>query len=513
MALTACGGSSNDGTGPTLVGSGELRSSITKPSDCGGIRDDPYARNLFCPGAFSAAQRMVDEVATSLNVRRPTRGSFHYFQTPDAAAPDNQSQTKIGCLDTTAPWGSQQVVGAGGPLCHLIAYVTSPGPPEKIRDRHGNPVPTTLRAFPDHFGRLFTSDATSLLMGFQIGGAFDPIVRNLGAGARDGFLRDYPQFAPDALYDPDDWRQDAQYYGISGGGGGGWGGELGVLRSGAVTVMLAFGGGGGGGMTSMRGFGLITSRLGGGGGGGMQIADGYRFRDQSFNGLGLGAGFGSDETDVQYSYYDYDGSLRPPQPVHQYNPDVIADYATQVSNLVDQLRAAVAAGETVVLRGGGGMGAGAEYLMQSGDEFEPHALSIQGAFEFRYEFGGRSVPAAAAGGEDDDEGVLAKLGEFYRQATERAYDQCGRDYSNVACMCPATHAIVICLLGQELGDPTKIPGWLQQQHCPNDPNLPNQRVDHLTSYQRVLLDHAGAADDPTCNGVLLQYFGSLTDVT
>jgi hypothetical protein len=206
--------------------------------------------------------------------------------------------------------------------------------------------------------------------------------------------------------------------------------------------------------------------------------------------------------------------------VHEYNPAVIADFQEQVSNVVQQLQSALASGETIVLRGGGGMGAGAEYLMQNGEEFTPHALSTQAGFQFRYEFRQRKEGGAPGDGLDaDQQDAYAKLGDFYRLATADAYEQCGRDYSNFACMCPVTHAMVICLMGRELGDPAKIPTWLQQQHCPNDPDLPNIPVNNLTSYQHLLLDSSSAApqsDDPNsgapeppCKDVLLQYFESL----
>jgi hypothetical protein len=78
---------------------------------------------------------------------------------------------------------------------------------------------------------------------------------------------------------------------------------------------------------------------------------------------------------------------------------------------------------------------------------------------------------------------------------------------------------VICLMGRELGDPAKIPAWLQQQHCPNDPAFLNQPVDRLTSYQHLLLDNASVtpesddrnarAPQPSCRTVLLTYFESL----
>lgn len=153
---------------------------------------------------------------------------------------------------------------------------------------------------------------------FRTGGAFDSVVKGLGAKGHDRFVADYRRFSPTEVYDPANWRQDVQYNGISGGGGG-WGGEIAILGANATPLtLLAFGGGGGGGMTSFRESptAIPSSVLGAGGGGGMQFANAYRFGNQHYNGLGLGAGVGSDETQVQYSYNDYAGSGNPPLPVH-----------------------------------------------------------------------------------------------------------------------------------------------------------------------------------------------------
>jgi hypothetical protein len=520
MGAAACGDGSSGNSSPPPASARTDRYAIERVNDCHQVRDYPYARNLFCPAAFSAVETMVSAVADSIGAERPSGGFFYYYQTraDEQASPDDPSQTTAGCLHTEAPWGSTRVRGAGTPLCHLVAYVTSPGPLHATSSRKGNPVPEELRAFPRYFARLYPPDSESLLEEFRLGSAFDAIVPTLGARATNGFLLDYPSFSPDELYDPRNWLRDSLYHGISGGGGGGWGGEIALARPDEdPQVLLAFGGGGGGGMTSMRSFGVTSSRVGAGGGGGMQLADGYRSGDRSYNGLGLGAGVGSDDDEIQFSYFDYVGSGRTPQPVHEYNPPVIADYEEQLSNLVDQLDAALSAGATVVVRGGGGMGGGAEYLMENGEEFAPHALSTQAGFQFRYEFRRAAGTVRGRALDREQEDAYAKLGEFYRRANAEAFAQCGRDYSNYACICPKAHATVICLMAQELGDPTKIPAWLQEQHCPNDPDSPNQLVNRLTSYQRLLLesvtappaDQITSAPQPFCSNVLLEYFENL----
>jgi hypothetical protein len=499
----------------------QLRCAIEKLADCEAILDYPYARSLFCPAAFRAARRMAASVAETLGATRPTRRVFSYFQTlaDPADPPDDQAQTTVACLDTPAPFPGRpsRVVGAGTPLCHLVAYATSPGPVGREGGGSaGNPVPLPLRGYPSFFRKLYDPVPSHPLRQFRAGSVFDPLVEALGAAGFDGFVRDDPRFSPARLYDPRGWRIDPRYRGLSGGGGGGWGGEIGVVSpDDSVAALLAFGGGGGGGMTSLRasphgsGAPTATTRLGAGGGGGMQLADGYRFAGRSYDGLGLGAGVGSDETEVQYSYNDYAGSGRPPLPVHEYNPAVIADYRRQLAHLHDQLRARFESGETIVLTGGGGMGAGTEYLRGDGEEYEPHALSTQAGFLFRFEFakpsGSAGTGAAATAGVDAmQEDVYKRLGDDFRIANRRSYEDCGRDYSNYACMCPRTHATVLCLLAEQLGDPSEIPDWLRQPHCSSA--APHGAPGRST-YERLLLDAASAAG-ASCAETVLEY---LTD--
>jgi len=503
----------------TPSGAGQLRCTIREVDDCEEITGYPYHRNLFCPAAFEAAQEMVSRLRKTLGVK-PTRGFFHYFQTlaDPEAPPDAQAQTTTACLKTPAPYpkGSHLVIGGGLPLCHLAGYVTSPGPvPSDENDHSSSPIPETLRGYPDYFSKLYAPKASFPLTKFRTGSIFDPIVEGLGSAGRDAFIADDPRFSPESIYDPDQWRQEPQYNGISGGGGGGWGGEIAILGAdGRPLTLLAFGGGGGGGMTSSRNPrpGLPISVLGAGGGGGMQFGNAYRVVRQSYNGLGLGAGMGSDEPRVEYSYNDYAGSGNPPLPVHQYNPAVIAEYQAQLANLEQQLQSRLKAGRTIVLMGGGGMGAGTEYLKANGQEFEPHALSTQAGFQFSYEFedaknaSNLGEPAVLASLQAEQESFYTLLGDDYRTASRRAYDACDQDYSNYKCICPRTHAIVICLVGRQIKDSAKIPSWLQEQHCPA--STVSTPANGLTGYQQLLVDSASAVDPP-CSDVLLNYFGRM----
>ena len=287
-------------------------------------------------------------------------------------------------------------------------------------------------------------------------------------------------------------------------------------------VQFAFGGGGGGGMTSFLLASLTVapakapgptaqSGLGAGGGGGAQFANGYWFDGTSYNGLGLGAGVGNTDLDpdapVQYSYNDYPDSPRqPPPPVHEFNAGIVADYEAQLENLAGLLKSKYRDGKTIVIRGGGGMGGGTDYLSSGGLPHFPRALSTQGGFQFNYEFA-RTHPASNSAGAQaldnlnaEQQNIYEAIGDAYQIASDLAYQACGRNYANFACMCPIEHTLVICIAAQKVGDPTKVPGWLQQRHCPGDD--PGNGPDSFSAYQRHLLAAAGTINDahaqPTC---------------
>ena len=73
-------------------------------------------------------------------------------------------------------------------------------------------------------------------------------------------------------------------------------------------------------------------------------------------------------------------------------------------------------------------------------------------------------------------------------------------------MCPRTHAIVICLVTQHIGDATKVPSWLQQRHCSDDVASSGQQGNGFSSYQRFLLETT--PDTSACSTLLREYFTS-----
>ncbi|HKC26313.1 MAG TPA: hypothetical protein VKF32_16345, partial [Thermoanaerobaculia bacterium] len=77
----------------TAIDASQVRCAITTIADCDAINDTPYARNLFCPAAFSAAQEIAARLATTLGAAGPSSGFFYYYQ---QSPPDGESQTTIG---------------------------------------------------------------------------------------------------------------------------------------------------------------------------------------------------------------------------------------------------------------------------------------------------------------------------------------------------------------------------------------------------------------------------------
>jgi hypothetical protein len=106
----------------------------------------------------------------------------------------------------------------------------------------------------------------------------------------------------------------------------------------------------------------------------------------------------------------------------------------------------------------------------------------------------------------EQEDLYAFIGDAYLAANKQAYNDCGRDYSNYTCMCPRTHAVVICLVTQHIGDATKVPSWLQQRHCADDVDSNGQPGNGFTGYQQFLLETT--PEPSACNTALRGYFTS-----
>ena len=322
------------------IGSAQLQCEIRSVTDCLAIEDYPYARNLYCPASFNAVNQVFEVLQKNLGKKHHIQKRFTFYQTRPTTNPNSPSyldpaQTQISCMQTKAPWNQALTLGAGKPLCDLIAYVSSIGPAVlPIKDSQ-NPLPSTLRDYPQYFSALLDPATPLPLTEFQSGGGFDPLVRGLGREGYQVFTRDDPSFSNNSLYSPSPKAIDPNYQGISGGGGAGWGGEIVLNGNGTSRTLLAFGGGGGGGLTSSRNpdpSNTVTA-LGAGGGGGMQLANDFRHAGTSYKLLGLGAGTSSNEGNVQYSYYQPQTGTA----THNYDNSVVTEYHNQLLNLFQQL--------------------------------------------------------------------------------------------------------------------------------------------------------------------------------
>lgn len=460
---------------------GQLRCDIRSVADCLAIEDYPYARNLYCPASYTAANQVFEVLLRNLGKQHRIQKQFSFYQTVPVSNPKkpgylDPSQTQTPCMETPAPWNTNVILGAGQPLCHLIAYVSSVGSQGLSRVDPQNPIPPALRDYPAYFSALLDPSRQLPLTEFKSGGDFDPLVKGLGRDGYSLFVSDYPIYSSNTLYLPSPAALDPHFQGMSAGGGGGSGAEVVLNGNGISRTLLTFGGGGGGGLTSTRNPdpSNSVSALGAGGGGGMQFASDYRSHGRSYNQLGLGAGTSSNEGKVQYSYYQpISGAV-----THNYDDLIISEYQQQLKNLFKQLRNGLTHHGTVVLKGGGGMGAGAEYLMADGEEYQPHALSTQAGFQFRFTISDHpeslsnliamgatspSEPSMTA----QQKKLYAALGGIYQFASQKAYEACGNNYDNYSCICPATQAVVNCLAGYVLKEkPSALPQWIQQAHCP-----------------------------------------------
>jgi hypothetical protein len=447
----------------------ELSCLITKLSDCNNLLNTPYARNLFCPSAYGAAYTMRKALVQTLGPRAKTTGAFIYYQTlPDVGLvpAGDESQTIDPCMDAPAPWNTSNTIGVGLPLCGLIARAASFNfrPPAKYNDA-GNPV-TSTNHYTNYFKNLIfptTTSVNSSIINFREGSPWDKVIEKLGATSAKLFSAMQPDFlnGTGAPYNP--WNLTTNsYHGITGGGGSGWGTEIGIGKA----ILLEFGGGGGSGVTSYTGTDAsITSRVGAGGGGGVNFGNDYYDRNgQSCDGLGLGAGGDYETGKVVYTHYAAGDSGNGQV---TYNATIVGQYISEMKNLRARLQGECAAGKSILFRGGGGAGAGAEFFKMSGDQYEPQAISTQGGFSFTYSITCNKQRAAP---EPIPAGLYAELGKIYNKANNDARMKCG-GWSDYSCVCRTSNSYVVAFVKKKY---KVVPDWLKSSTCPsNQPSSPS----------------------------------------
>lgn len=231
------------------IGDGELGCDIRSTADCLAIEDYPYARNLYCPASFTAANQVFEMLLRNLGKQHHIQKQFTFYQTLPVSNPKkpghlDPSQTQTPCMQTSTPWNANLILGVGQPLCHLIAYVSSVGSQGLPALDPQNPLPPTLRDYPQYFSALLDPSPQLPLTEFKSGGNFDPLVKGLGRDGYKLFVSDYPIYSSNTLYVPSPKALDPNYQGMSAGGGGGSGAEVVLNGNGTSRTLLTFGGGG-----------------------------------------------------------------------------------------------------------------------------------------------------------------------------------------------------------------------------------------------------------------------------
>lgn len=352
-------------------------------------------------------------------------------------------------MEQPTPWSPTRMVSPGLAVCDLAGYVMSLSSGVTALTDQDNPIGLT-----HEFASLFRE---LLLGGREAAEDFETPKMNLltkagGALAVNQFFADYPEWSKSSLdnlpfYKPADLAKDPNYFGLSGGGGNGMGGEI-VTEEGVTTI--SFGGGGGAGFYSNT----SSSYVGGGGGGGAQLTNG------TIDGLGVGAGTSYREGPAQMTYNTYCGGPGPG------NVDaIVADYSTEL----DAAFALLSDGR-FILRGGGGMGSGYEYLKKDGvQEWIPHAMSTGASFSFAYTFETGSAARFPPPKYPTSRQVIdlyQQYGNIMGTCGRRAPKECPGGYDNYACTCQAQFNCTISAVEKIVSDPAEIPRWVRLNTCP-----------------------------------------------
>jgi hypothetical protein len=178
----------------------------------------------------------------------------------------------------------------------------------------------------------------------------------------------------------------------------------------------------------------------------------------------LGAGFGHDEKNVQYSYYPA-GKEPDPKDKFVYQPEVIREFDAQLANMKAMLLAAYKNGQTVKYEGGGELGSGLEYIKKNGDQYVPHAVSQQSAFYFTYNFRkATKSQRASKKPKPGSQGFYKDLSKIQGKARDQAMKKCGGGYSDYKCVCETSNKITINMVTKKYGK-SAVPDWMKDLKC------------------------------------------------
>lgn len=493
-------------------------------TNCNDIKSRPFSTE-DCQTAYKYGQNFEKFLMRVLKIpfATPEFTQFFYFQhTPSV------DETTIDCHSATQPGvgldGSIQ--GGGVPLCSLMSFATvnSSLTNNSSEGKLFPPYLTFLLAtqYPITSSTIPLNNASELTTKFGTA-EMDDLVRDLGYVGYVNFMNNYytdqlgsssaystcgttGPTCPSIFYVPlqlpqaqlQQWPPTISYWGISGGGGSGAGYQIQAFPPGSSMHYTLFtgGGGGGGGMTTPE---ITTQQVtalintGSGGGGGSQYANCYTDSlHQNLNGLGLGAGTGGGISTVENIPVTFQA---PPAVSYTYNAPttnpswsqrtILDRYVSNLTNLVNLIADLYDEGYVITVTGGGGGGAGLEFLNSSGQEFQPHPVSIGYGFNFCYAFQKdgiinrstdcvSSTTSVTSSGQTLDTIIYQNVGNFYNQGMALAIlpENCPGGYSNFACTCAFQHAYVICQLENVLTangySSADIPTWLINPHCNDD---------------------------------------------
>lgn len=472
---------------PALVFNMAHADKVKRVTNCNDMSKNPavYQQSLFCEASYQYYQKLQIYLH-SLYPDATIKGQFifyeHLSEEPEYAGID-YDQTQIAC---DAPEIRQISVnrkgediypdnypnayftqGLGSPLCNFLAYIGS------IETTSAWPE---TKAPMDYFRKII---AQPLLFGLSAGG-FDPFVKNLSADGTAYFKRLYT--LKNVLYSPSplasvtfsqayfNANKDnpySAYWGMSAGGGSGAGFQIYRDTDNNKNVVFTGGFGGGGGFTSPE---FNSSDTGGhlsditqiaigtGGGGGLQLS----------SGIGLGAGTSSNENKVEYTYYNQNKES------NTYDSHVTHSFVSGVTALKEDLST-----HNIIVKGGGGMGVGAEYLYladngQSGEvelqEYLPHVISTGAGFTFAFTIENKSSrdlsPLSAPVNfiTANDENFYAALGKYYNEGEKLALKKANHNYACAVFMCQFTRNYVLEKAAAVFGK-ANIPNWLTINQC------------------------------------------------